>query len=305
MRIPARALFALGAAACPRGAVAQGRTCGAIAEVRGDDAVVAEVVRQLASRGVATTASPGCPEAVASLRQDGEAIVVTVRDAHGRTSTRTVTKADEAATLIESWARPLDADLFAASDLDETTRAPVTAATPAASVDETPEVAPTTRDPFSVAVTGAVALRAGASPMVGASITGCARRSSWCFGATGHVWRAADGDASDAALLASAELTVPIGRVAVIPGVAVGAGYLATSMSADTQGQDGLSDGWTPRAEARIHATYPLAGRVLLDACLGVLTRRDANSAQSQDGMTSATFDVAVELGAGLRVGAW
>jgi hypothetical protein len=265
---------------------------------------------------------PGCPSVRVTVRADGEAVVVSLRDPSGRSATQVVTNAHVAATWIESWVHPeLGAPLLAGREAVRARPGPASAAFPdprlagevgpgdtgvGVELDELGRAIPASL-PFRGLFFGASAEKLYASDdseWRGVSLSACARWGPLCPGLLFNVgdshgflpegaWSSVDRVSVD--LLASLKAPFAVGRMEVAPGIGVGLGGLRTSgalCDADAAGDTFSCDvaetaTWTvgPRAEMGIAGTFPISDRVslLVTASLGFAPMARSGSLPDDD----------------------
>jgi hypothetical protein len=250
------------------------------AVLEGDGALVDSVAGVLSRRGIATSPTPNCPAAKARLDRRGTAIRVTVIDANGRRSERTLADVDAATSVIESWARQdLNAALLSGWTVEA---APPTEAPALATAAAPPPITPARRrsDPFTLVAAAELAIDFDGAAWAGGRAQACVRVGRACVGAIG---RALANDARRGYdLLASADLPLHLGRrVTLAMGVGLGVGWfqgpytqaearstftaravrgdghaaLAVALGRHVSLHAGLSVGLSPSAPAVIDAT--------------------------------------------------
>lgn len=277
--------------------------CPPAARLAGDAELAGRVGLELAVLGVFSQDIPaGCPSVRVTVRADGEAVVVSLRDPSGRAATQVVTNAHVAATWIESWVHPeLGAALLAGREPARAIGGPATAAfprqvEPAGGIGRAAGDAGVSVDELGRAVPGPLTFRGlfvGASAEKvyasddsewrGVGLSACARLGPLCPGLLLHVgdsrgfvaegaWSSVDRVGVD--LLASLSAPFAVGRMEVVPGIGVGMGALRTSGAACDANAAGETlpcevagaATWTlgPRAEMGIAGTFPISDRVSL-----------------------------------------
>lgn len=234
-----------------------GATCRAVVVLEGDAGLVDTLETALQRRGIATRAAQDCPTTKARIDRRDSAIVVSVVDAAGRSSERTLVDLDAAASLIESWARQDMNDSLLLGFIVPDAPAPV--------AEEVARDAPAprttrTRDPFTVVVAGESSFD-GTDPWLGARATACVRVGRACVGGIGRTL--ANGDRKSIDALGGVELAFGVGaRGAIVAGAAVGAGWFSSRYS---QAEAMLtSSSMGPRIDGHAAFSYLLGRHVSL-----------------------------------------
>jgi len=203
-------------------------------EVNGTRDLARQIAVDLERRGVAATASAGCPLVAAAVTREGELVHVEVTDEFGRSRTWDVRDVTTAAALIESWTK---------QEADEIDLGPAPAKAPSASasnvvamiapadelgVAETMARAPArpteTRGGLSVAFESATD---GNAAWYGGALGGCVRLAMVCAGGRLRGGRSTPPhhDLTAVDLLATVELPLPVRGFLIAPGAAVGVGW--------------------------------------------------------------------------------
>ncbi len=252
--------------------------------------LVDAVRSELAILGVASRAiRRDCPAITARMASVGGLVDLRLRDPAGRTGRKMVSDPVVAATVILSWAR---SDL--AEPLLDERLAPVGArsiAPPTLTAS-----APPARDGRPALIVSARVERlfvSDSSQWRGLSAGACAVAGAFCVG--GEVRVAEDDHFSntggvtefarrEAAVMATVDLPIAIGRASVVPGLGIGGGWLETARdesSADPGcstsamcsdpypvyvGDDHRTRGIRPRFSARLSARVPLVAGLAIDA---------------------------------------
>jgi hypothetical protein len=228
------AIVAVASTAHAATARAAPRGCEPVVRVSGDRGVAASIRASLAGRGLVDDTTGRCPLLHARVERQGDLLRVEVTDGYGRRSQREVRDAETAVALIESWARPevVGTDLPGAAPMEEE-------APPPALVDEPATVrttASTRHRPIGPPAATGFALVAGATyaddgtMSMRADVAGCRAFGRVCLGGRVAVARdlrleSSNHPRSGASVGASVEIAVPLGHVAVAPGVGIAVGW--------------------------------------------------------------------------------
>lgn len=263
-------LAVLGLAWCARSrhAAASPGPCPPSVRVTGDAALVEPIRATLAARGLGGQETEACPGLRAHVERRDELLLVEVIDAYGRRSRREVSDSGTAVALIESWARPEVVagdplgDLPGAGDIapaPATTRrtAPAPAIVPAAS---------------GIAITAGMVRDGDAGGWFDVAMTGCWSLGPVCVGTRLAVARDARlGEMSfhprtTGGVAVYAERPLRTGRVAIVPGAAVGAAW--NRASALGPHRDQTLDTYDLRALGVLAVRYAVTARWSLEASL-------------------------------------
>lgn len=247
--------------------------CGPSVSLEGDEALVRAVAAGLRARGVQPGAPPGCPAIRARLeRRAGKgARVVLLGD--GATIERQVSGPGAAVVFLESWARPdLSDPLLRSHTVIVTPPSPPPLRGPGSA-------APAPWGPLpqlSVAAHGEVAVGTDGDAWLGAALRACVQIGRVCAGLLGRfaagLPTATIGSVAftryGGELLVAVSLPFALGRVVLLPTVALGGGllFLRTRVSGEELHED---DGGL-RAELSLLGTVPLRFGLGLDFALGL-----------------------------------
>ncbi len=313
MSSPAREFLRAAIVLAVAARAARGAPCAAIV---GEDALVAAVRTTLDARGVADTAS--CQPVTVRLARSTAGITVAIEDGYGRTSARVVADAAGAATVVESWTRTDDVAVLLA-DLQPPDRA----APPhggAASIkrddDELPAILHhQPREPASSAGGAAVALESSLgserSEWLGMRGTACLTFGATCAGvlvraATNVSDPMIDHYAFD--LLVGADLTFRLGGLRIVPGAAIGLGWIhSVQIAREMFGfpQPDFDAGGL-RTDLHVALVLPLTHALALelDASIDLSVRADAQTYPADVAALVAEPRGFLRTGLGLRYGA-
>ncbi len=249
-------------------AVTAAEPCRPTARVSGDPALADSLGASLAARGIETVPAAGCPHTKVQIAKAGSTIVVAIEDPYGRKSERTFVDAAAAVPLVESWVRQ---DVNAQNLMGwtvEPKESPVTApATVTARADATPLAPGRHRDVATLVVAADASIGFDGSTWVGAHALGCVRLGVACVGALGRVSRE-DTIRQAADVLASLEVPFSVGRMQLVPGVAVGGGWIALG---ETTGEGARSFAHIGvRFDAHLALAYPLSRLISLHAGVSI-----------------------------------
>ncbi len=288
-----------------------GTACTPAARVEGSSAELSDVVADLGRRGIATSSIPvGCSAIHAELRQVAEGLVVRVADEDGRTAERTTHTPAAAATFIESWTRgdvvaPL---LVARADPAITHRVPTPDKTTNSTNDRLAAgLSLSTAAETSVATDGSIWLgvNAGVCVPIGPVCAGALARVASDSGWSGDSEDLRSGRLAADVLLGAA---VPVrhGRLTLLPGLALGLGWMRISALhaiGDTRTADVDTGG------VRASASFRMSFRILDDVALDLGLAADlAPLAHTAPYNAEATFLSGeplayFRLGLGVRIG--
>jgi hypothetical protein len=282
-------LGGLFAAARPSAHAREAADCEPTATVEGGGAAQARVVDELRSRGISTVRIPGCAFVTAQLEVSAAGLAVTIVDAYGRTSERSANGPVAAATLIESWVRTdVSASLLSTKDAATEAAAP-TEQRPPPRPSITEEAHPTLTLPaapgvqrpgsqLSVTASAETSIGTDGSLWLGMSAGLCFRVGAACAGALVRVSDDSGtfGESREMRtarlgtdILLGASLPIRKGPVTLLPGLAVGVGWLRTtalSTTAPNSGSDGFDiDGGGLRASATMSVSIALTRRIAID----------------------------------------
>lgn len=300
-------MLAVGALARP----ALGATgCTPAARVEGTGPQLSEVVADLEHRGIATSSVPeGCSPIRAQVRPVAEGLVVRVLDRDGRSAERTAHTPADAATFIESWTRgDVVAPLLVA-------RADPTVAHRGLPPDKAPKPTERLAAALSLSTAAETSVATDGSIWFGVNAGVCIQIGSLCAGALARV--ASDsgwsGDSEDqrsnrlaADVLLGAALPMRYGRMTVLPGLALGLGWMritALHSIGDTETADVDTGG--VRASASLRISFRLLDQVALDLGLAADVAPLAHTAlyNAQATFLSGEPLAYFRLGLGVRIG--
>ncbi len=275
--------------------------CPAVVAVRGPAEARHELEAALARIGLTVDAGaparPACPRVLVRLQPVGRALAVDITDLYGRTTTRTVSRIDAVADLIESRTAVeiLSPLLGEHSRTDgEVASAPVAPGSESSAVAASPAPVSAPRErPRSSGPTFAVATEAALasdrSTWFGVNLAGCLRLGRTCVGTVVRIKRDVSAGPEPAAtlrrrgaadILVSVERPLALGAVVVRPGLGVGFGWMhmggfRTAMVTDDERFDrgGL------RTAADVNASWPLLSQLSVEAGIGVATSPFAHTA--------------------------
>lgn len=221
-----------------------------------------------------------CPVIRARIERRGNDLFVAIEDAHGRTSERTVSDAEGAAALVESWMRDdLIEPLLTGRSPGGT--APLLADPIAAPAAEAHPPQPSGESIVGFVVAGETAVALDASVWFGAHLAGCVRLGPSCLGVLVR-FGADSGLTGDSAangtrrlgldVLVVADFPFDCGPVWLTPGIGFGAGWMNASRTvATTEGDDGVdANGGGMRADAHATLTIPVGADLAVDVGLGL-----------------------------------
>ena len=253
------------------------KPCGVAASVEGDDAVTVRAVRdELVRRGVAVDAPASCARVRAVLKRRAQQVSVRVEDAWGRASKRLVSEPESAATVIESWARDdLSAPLLAAQPEGprETIQAPDLEIAPAHASPPTqpPPSRPAKSRGFSVSALADTAVGTDGSLWLGVDAAACVRFGILCAGLLARL--SFDTETQGASerfetgrtaldLLVGFDVPWSVGAFRIIPGLAMGAGWIH---SIEPPGDDEeVSDTGGLRGDAHLAIALPIGSELAI-----------------------------------------
>ena len=256
-------------------------SCRPVVEIKGDGPDAIAITADLERRGIRTSPVAGCP--IVRARIEAETGGIGIADAEGRASERTTNNIASAATVIESWTRT---DLLAplltrhleqvqpASSLLPRSAKPTTVASGTVT-----SKALSTRRALSLMASGETSLATDGSIWFGLSMGACLPIGRMCAGALirvsndagfsgeseeGHTTRLA----SD--LLVGAGLPLTRGRLTLMPGIAVGAGWMRTKAlrPSTDEGMNDVNSGGL-RASATIRMSLSVSEKCALDFGVG------------------------------------
>jgi hypothetical protein len=247
--------------------------------VEGSRRVQEEVSAELQRRGIVTSPASECTAVRARIGEGTAGLLVTIVDAYGRTSERAANGPAEAATLIESWVRTdLSAPLLPVLDVAVT----VSPQGDAKQVLVMPPPMPVpARSDVSLTASAETSLATDGSLWLGLAAGVCVRMGPACAGVLVRVESDPGGYGESremytsrlgTAVLLGAGLPLRKGRLTLLPGVAVGIGWLRTTATsaADRGGSgDGTEvDSGGLRASAGLRLSIAVHPRLAID--LGV-----------------------------------
>lgn len=236
----------------------------------------AAVVEELAARGISSRPIAGCPAVDARIGSSSVGLLVTITDAYGRTSERTANGPAAAATLIESWVRTdLSAPLLPTRAVASTRMRQVeekdepSLAMPMPPADAGSNISLAASAETSLATDGSLWLgvTVGLCLRVGPACAGVLVRVSNDGGTFGESHEMRTGRFGTDVLL-GAGLPIRRGRLTLIPGAAVGVGWLRTSALSPTVdvGGDGVDvDGGGLRASASLRLSIAVTHTLAAD----------------------------------------
>ena len=264
----------------PAGRPARGQSClPSVQGSSGDPDLLSEVNEELAARGIARTASAGCPVVQVVLEPHSQGVELTLRDAHGRTSHRLVSGAVATATIIESWARQdLSLPLLASPPLSDESPTLSVSVPPEPGLNKPIE----TTDTHAFRLGGAVESSAATdgSLWFGMNLSGCGLRGPACIG--GLLRLAFDKGVTGASdrletgrtaldLFVGADFPIRVGRAWLSPGLALGAGWLQTRRGVEGGSSSNLQielNRSGARANVHVLFSWPLSAQLCLSAGL-------------------------------------
>jgi hypothetical protein len=257
--------------------VAHAATCPAIANVQGVAEIVESVRVTLRAHGIAVEPPPElatCADRSVHawlLREPhSPTYVLHIEDPFGRTSDRQVSDAETAASLIESWALPLAADL------------PALRSAPAVVRQETDDV-PRAEKTAAIGwrLTGALEVAGGSDDSLwyGGTLTGCADVATLCVGGRLRIARddsvlGPDRDVtrSGTELLALVTLPLVLHGIGLAPMMGLGVGWVHTGTpqpepdNLTSRASDALGLRW----EAGVSGGIPLNAHLSLVGEIGI-----------------------------------
>ena len=187
--------------------------CTPAAVPAGDPALVRSLVERLNGHGIETTQLAGCPIMAVRIQQRGPQIHVALADAFQRTSERDVDDVATAAAIVESWLQ---------QEIDDG--------------GFTPPEHHTARS--GIAASALSSLGTNATTWVGGSLAACVRLGPTCGGLLAHNELDTRATGATATILqdsyavtgfATLDLPVQLGPWVLVPGIAIGYGYLHTT----------------------------------------------------------------------------
>ena len=244
-RVRRRGMAALLSAglACVSARAAAAADCPAAVVVRGPEQLRTTIAAELERVGIRAPA-PGCAGEQVTVTEEAAALTLTMTDAYGRVTRRTVTDVGAACALIESR---MGADVLApllpqgdgpggGDDVAERSELSVSPTRPAAVVSDGPSsVAPAASRGVSLFVATELAAGADGSGWAGLSVSGCVMLGPTCLGTLVRFWH--DLDASDESanvirkrdageVAISLDLPFTRRRIEFRPGVELGVGWV-------------------------------------------------------------------------------
>lgn len=273
------------------GAVGRAQPCGPAVQLEGPSRLIEPLARTLASHGIATTPSPGCPLLSVRLEVHGALLALTMSE-ELRRSERAVTDLETAVTMIESFVRSdLSAPLLSGL-VPAPSGPPVPITPPRPAVAPPPPTAPPPAPGrFTLGLLAEAAVDGGGSPWLGTSLHACARSGPLCLGSLVRFAAALPLQYSDQLVdqrfaldvYATAELPIRLSRLRLSPGIGLGAGFLrhrvhgrsgsppprGSSQERDSDADDyfdeaSVSDGGL-RIEAQLTLAFELRARLALE----------------------------------------
>jgi hypothetical protein len=268
------AIFA--AAVAPAAAEASEAGCRPLVQLTARDPVRAELTLALAERGIEMAPSrteARCGVVRADVEEKGDGFVVRIADAYGRLDTRTVSRSETAASLIESWVR---SDLNAIALASNETAGPDPARVPLRAPQDPPaseataklSPEPTARPLVRLAAAAEAYLDNDAQLWAGASATAWFRAGSVYVGPTARflVLSRKDDDSSFEPngkmieLLMSAEMPIAIGPATIRPGAGLGGAWSSLSWEPSEEAPNSTEHrvarrGIAPHANVHLSAT--------------------------------------------------
>ncbi len=258
--------------------VAHAATCPATANVQGVADIVESVRVMLRAHGIAVEPSPelaacGDRSVHAWLLREPHAptYALHIEDPFGRTSDRQVSDAETAASLIESWALPLAADLAA----------PLPLSTPAIVRQETDDL-PRAEETAAIRwrLTGALEVAGGSDKSLwyGGTLTGCANVAALCVGGRLRIARddsvwGPDRDVTRSGTELLALVTLPLVRhgIRLAPMMGLGVGWVHTGPpQAEPDTMSRVSDELGLRWEAAVSGGIALTAHLSLVGEIGI-----------------------------------
>jgi hypothetical protein len=260
------------------------------AAVSGDQQAVALVRDELGHRGIALAPNEAAAALRVSVAGTASGLRLELRDRDGRVAERSVASPAMAAALIESWLR---------KDIAE----PLLIGHAPPGIEPAPADRPADAPAPALTATAESSIATDGSLWAGASVGACLRFDHLCTDVFYQGSRAGGLQRYGADALVGAEWPIGLGRSALIPGVAAGAGWLvAHTVSGD---HDGSVARLGFAAEARATLSMPLSRAVSLEVGLSATLYPFAHrSSFSEDGFTIPGNPIGrARVGLGLRYG--
>jgi hypothetical protein len=271
--------------------------CPPTVRLGGDKTLVSAVAPMLEGRGISTEEG-ACPALAVTLEKRGRATLVSASPDEEQTSTREVTDARTAATVIESWVRTdVEAPLLARHPPADDVELPVGLVVAAPRAAAPPS--------FQVGTLGELGLASDHTSWGGFQLSGCWMVGRACIGGRARFGTVADGpglweatmDREAVDGLVDAELPLRLGPFAVSPGLGVGLGWVHTHEedSRDAKQTAGL------RGELHLALALPLTRHVALESTMSLeLAETLMTEAKSRERLPDDPRGLA-HVGLGLR----
>lgn len=273
--------------------------CDPAASLEGEAGLVREVGAILGSRGFVLEATEKCPAVEAWLRHKDGLIVLECRDRFGREVVRRVAQVGEAASVIESWARP-DAN---AEWMEGWT---VESATPAVAAEPDPSGPELQAAWLASSLAGEVSFDERGVPWAGTTLRACMTFWRLCMGGEGRFRRDFEMGRSELAFLASVELLLRVGDWEVAPGLEAG---VAGPQHGDSSrfSDDYEAGGWRARGGGGARLSYFLARSLALELRAAAELSPEAQTRlrefdDNPHGLPPVDSRFFFRMGAGLRV---
>lgn len=244
--------------------------CVPAVRLEGDEPLRQKIAAVLESHGIFTGGDIGCVRVVVQVASSAEGIELHIADIQGRTAVRRVTDAETAAAVIESWALPAligpPPTLGASGAQPVLARDPIVAARPVA-----PERG------FAIGMWLGPSWGQDRSLWGDLTVVGCGRIGPVCLGGaliatldftTSGESASTDTDRRGFEVLSAVDFPITSGRFAVMPGVALGLGWLRLSVDDDNPnlapGELVSADSWSLRTGAYLRAAVEITSQIRL-----------------------------------------
>jgi hypothetical protein len=302
--------------------------CAPAATVDGGGSARGLVLEELRARGIRTSAPAGCAVVTAQLAESPDGLVVGIVDEYGRTSERHANGPAAAATVIESWVRSdLSASLLTARNVSPPAlaRSERIPRSTAPAVDTEPALAmpatasskvPGSGISFSASAESSIAtdgslwlgVNAGLCFQIGAVCAGALVRVSNDAAILGESREMQTGRLGTDVLLGAA-LPIRKGRLTMLPGVAVGVGWLRTTAlnaAPDPTQSDGVDvDGGGLRASASLRLSLAVTRSLAIDLGMAADVAPVAHTSEFKEGQALMAGEPRgfIRGGLGVRLG--
>jgi hypothetical protein len=242
----------------------EGSECPPVALLEGDLRLVRRVRAELAGRGIRFVPIEGCESFRVALAARGAEVSISIIGDRGTQIARAARDPNEAATIIESWARTDITAPLLEHELPPDVRQPLDVPETRASSAIVPEP-PRPPRLFVVSAAGVSGIGSDRSVWVGFDAHGCARVWELCMGGAFEyaidVGVSGDSDRLETerslfSLLATAELPWLLGDIELIPGIGAGLGIVPSEREV------GLQDVIHNALGLRLRGQLGVAGRV-------------------------------------------